>query len=261
MGLFAWPLSRRTLPALTVPVNRRPIWDQFWTFSLDLADGLGVNWYRYERRFASNPSLYTRSACDRTTRPRAEEATTSDAFSNTGSTHYRASGTTRTRSDRHSTQSTSRSPHDCKRRPCGGLFFFAPREARDGGSTGERRMTLSGRSIFRCASRGVLPLTRSAVEGPRVAVRAGACTPQLEERPGVTTITVCNGRRAERQRCAPFSQSPGMAMPGRSSGRSHASFSPPAVADLASAAAFSQRSVPPPRRGGRFCEPRNLKRG
>lgn len=131
--------------------------------------------------------------------------------------------------------------HSTPRQPLGGAGV-APR-------TSDVRLIFDAHRAALCRTaepRGAF-FTGQGVEGPRVAARAGACTPQLEERPGVTTITVCNGRRAERQHCAPFSQSPGMAMPGRS----HASFSPPAVADLASAAAFSQRSVPPPRRGGR----------
>lgn len=132
--------------------------------------------------------------------------------------------------------------HSTPRQPLGGAGV-APR-------TSDVRLIFDAHRAALCRTaepRGAF-FTGQGVEGPLVAARAGACTHQLEERPGVTTITVCNGRRAERQRCAPFSPVP------RAKCRvplSHASFSPPAVAAPHGGDGFVLRSVPPPRRGGR----------
>lgn len=80
---------------------------------------------------------------------------------------------------------------------------------------------------------GETALTRSAVEGPRVAVRAGAAAASTEE---LTRTTTATDRRRCARKCVPAISS---------------SFSPPRAAGRHAARAFVRRSVPPPRRGGR----------
>lgn len=113
------------------------------------------------------------------------------------------------------------------------------RRQRGGGSLLERTPT---------AMTGVrLVDSRQGVEGTRVASRAEAHTRTTEGAAlsqDQTESIVLRDRRSARERGAALSSS----------------FSPPRAVGLCAGRAFVRRSVPPPRRGGRFCAPRNLKR-
>lgn len=108
------------------------------------------------------------------------------------------------------------------------------RRQRGGGSLLERTPT---------AMTGVrLVDSRPGVEGARVASRAEARTASSEELTGTTNAI--NRRLAARERGVALSSS----------------FSPPRAVGLCAGRASFHLSVPPPRRGGRSCSPRNAQR-
>lgn len=140
-----------------------------------------------------------------------------------------------------------------------GIRLTDPR-AIDPHSAIRRRQRGGGRLLERTstAMTGVrLVGSRQGVEGPQRASRAVARTASTEELTRTTSAT--NRRRSARERGAALSPVPSA---WRLAPDSHASFSPPAVADPSvGGGSLFILSVPPPRRGVRFPTPPNVKRG